>query len=59
MAAMGILEKKAVEHAMAGDFKAADIYEKLANLRLNWYGVWIYVMCSENGSGAWLPKNDR
>ena len=47
MAAMGILEKKAVEHTLAGDFKAAaDIYEKLANLRLDIDMACQYMSCS-------------
>ena len=46
MAAMGVLEKKAIEHAMAGNHvAAADIYEKLANLRLDINMACEYMVC--------------
>ena len=47
MAAMGVLEKKAIEYAMAGNHKAAaDIYEKLANLRLDIDMACQYMSCA-------------
>ena len=46
MAAMGILEKKAIEYELAGDYKSAgDIYEKLADLRLDVYMAANYISC--------------
>ena len=47
MAAMGVLEKKAIEYVMAGDHRAAaDIYEKLANLRLDVNMACDYIECT-------------
>ena len=49
MAAMDMLENKALEFAMKGDLDAAaDIYEKIANLRLNVRMACKYIVCTFN-----------